>query len=165
MACAAAGIALLGVQTTPSRPRCPLYWGERWELYKRASPFIVMHSLPWWPCVSKLAFVLQDSTDPFSGLLVQLSAEQAGALSSGEGYLLPAVGNVVRVDGVVGHTLGNTVLEQVSAVTMVSPRVALPTPVPVTAATLASGCTYGSEQYRNMVVALSTCASPSTPAT
>jgi hypothetical protein len=81
---------------------------------------------------------MQDSTDAFSGLLVQLSAEQAGLLSAGAGFL-PAVGNVVRVEGIVGHTLGNTVLEQVSAVTLVSPRVALPTPVPVTGATLASG--------------------------
>jgi len=102
----------------------------------------------------QFGFVMQDSTDAFSGLLVQLSAEQAGLLSAGAGYL-PAVGNVVRVDGVVGHTLGNTVLEQVSAVTLVSPRVALPTPVPVTGATLASGCTLASEAYRNMVVALS----------
>lgn len=102
----------------------------------------------------QFGFVLQDSTDAFSGLLVQLSAEQAGALASGAGYM-PVVGNVVRVDGVVGHTLGNTVLEQVSAVTVVTPRVALPMPVAVTAASLARGCTLASEQYRNMVVSMS----------
>ena len=102
----------------------------------------------------QFGFVLQDSTDPFSGLLVQLSAEQAGTLASGQGFL-PAMGNVVRVDGVVGHTLGNTVLEQVSGITLVSPKVALPVPVPVAAASLAGGCTLSSEQYRNMVVSLS----------
>lgn len=98
-------------------------------------------------------FVLQDSTAPFSGLLVQLSAEQAGLLTSGTGFL-PVPGNVVRVDGVVGHQLGNTILEQVSGVTVVTPLVALPTPVTVTASSLASGCSLLSEQYRNMVVQL-----------
>ena len=102
----------------------------------------------------QFGFVMQDSTDPFSGLLVQLSAEQAGTLTSGQGFL-PAIGNVVRVDGVVGHNLGNTILEQVSGITLVSPKVALPVPVTVTAASLASGCTLASEQYRNMVVSLS----------
>ena len=47
-------------------------------------------------------FVLQDSTAAFSGVLVLLSAEQTGALAAGAGFL-PVTGNVVRVEGVVGH--------------------------------------------------------------
>jgi hypothetical protein len=98
-------------------------------------------------------FVIQDDTVPFSGMLVLLSDEQAGSLALGTGFL-PASGAVVRVEGVVGHTLGNVVLEQVSAVTLLTPSVALPTPINIQSSALLAGCTLAGEQYRNMVVRL-----------
>jgi hypothetical protein len=98
-------------------------------------------------------FVIQDDTVPFSGVLVVLSAEQAGSLALGTGFL-PASGAVVRVEGVVGSLLGNVVLEQVSAVTLITPGVALPQPVNIQTSELYAGCTLKGEQYRNMVVRL-----------
>jgi hypothetical protein len=99
-------------------------------------------------------FVLQDDTAAFSGILVMLAApEQVGLLATGAGFM-PAMQARVRVEGIVGHVLGSPVLQQLSAVTLVHPRVPLPAAVSILTADLYAGCTLEGERYRNMVIQL-----------
>jgi hypothetical protein len=98
-------------------------------------------------------FVVQDSTAAFSGMLVLLAPEQVGSLTAGLGFM-PDTRSVVRVEGVVGHVLGNPVLQRLSAVTLVTRRVAMPDPVHIMTRTLYAGCTLEGEMYRNMVIEL-----------
>jgi hypothetical protein len=79
--------------------------------------------------------------------------EQVGLLATGAGFM-PTMQARVRVEGIVGHVLGSPVLQQLSAVTLVHPRVPLPAAVPILTADLYAGCTLEGERFRNMVIQL-----------
>jgi hypothetical protein len=97
-------------------------------------------------------FILQDSTDAFSGIPVMLTAAQAANLSTGLGYLPDTPGMVVSVVASVGLFKESVALVNVMDVTVIAASGPLPAPVDVQTGSFSVGCTLAAEMYRNMVV-------------
>ncbi len=97
-------------------------------------------------------FVLQDSTDPFSGVVVLLTPSQTQNLSTGLGYMPEQPGMVLQVVGAVGEYKQNVVIEHLAAVTLLATNAPLPAPVDVRTGDFEGACTLAAERYRNMVV-------------